>query len=179
MKEVQKKVQTKLPEVYLRKCVEWIKTEANNNLMATAIGSNVKMLIQSQWREELVGNTIKLSNTAEYEKGVNLAVFVEFGVGIVGQQSPHEKAQEANYQYNVPSNAKRNDGQWSFSADDGESYMNLEKGYYNTFNLGDGALTVVSKGSPATLFLYKAVTAFQTSGAYKTLWEQAKAEVIG
>lgn len=180
IKAVQKKVQKDLPRVYLEKCVAKIIELANQNLMATNIGSKVKSIIQSQWKiSPVVGNKITLSNTAQLESGKNLAVFVEFGVGIVGQENSHELAKEANYQYNVPSSSKKENGQWSFGTADGESYMNLEREYYETYDFGDGVLTIVTKGSPATLFLYKAWKTFETSGLYKTLWEQAKAEVIG
>ena len=180
IKTVQKKVQKDLPRVYLEKCVNEIIKLANENLMATNIGSRVQSLIQSSWQiSPVVGNKITLSNTAQFEAGKNLAVFVEFGVGIVGQENSHELAKEANYQYNVPSSSKKSNGQWSFGTADNESYMNLERGYYETYNFGDGVLTIVTKGSPATLFLYKAWKTFETTGLYKTLWEQAKAEVIG
>lgn len=190
IKAVQKKVQTELPRVYLQKCVEWIKAEADKNLMATNIGSKVKSIIQSQWQiSPVVGNKITLSNTAQLEQGKNLAVFVEFGVGVVGQTSykepdfQREAIAKSGYQYNVPSPAKSNkkgfEGQWSFGTSDGESYMNLEREHYETYDFGDGVLTIVTKGSPATMFLFKAWKTFETSGLYKTLWEQAKAEVIG
>lgn len=176
---VQKKVQTDLPRVYLEKCVAKIIELANQNLMITDIGSEVKALIQSSWQiSPVVGNRIVLSNNAEFESGKNLAVFVEFGVGIVGQGNKHTLASEANYEYNVLTDAKDQFGNWVYTLDGGESRMNIESNYYESENTASG-LRIKTQGTPATMFLYKAWKTFETSGAYKTLWEQAKAEVIG
>lgn len=179
IKAVQKKVQKDLPRVYLEKCVAKIIELANQNLMITDIGSEVKALIQSSWQiSPVVGNRIVLSNNAEFESGKNLAVFVEFGVGIVGQGSKHTLANQANYEYNVLTDAKDQFGNWVYTLDGGESRMNIESNYYESENTASG-LRIKTQGTPATMFLYKAWKTFETSGAYKTLWEQAKAEVIG
>lgn len=180
IKTVQKKVQNDLPRVYLQKCVAKIIELANQNLMATTIGSGVKILIQGSWEiSPVVGNRIVLSNNAEYESGKNLAVFVEFGVGMVGQENSHKMANEANYEYNVLTWSKDQNGRWFYSLQGGESQMNIESKYYQGVETGSGGLEFVTKGTPATMFLYKAWKTFETSGLYKTLWEQAKAEVIG
>lgn len=179
IKAVQKKVQTNLPRVYLQKCVESIKAIANRNLAMTNIGSEVKALIQTSWETSaVIGNKITLSNNAEYESGKNLAVFVEFGVGRVGGSKPHEVANEANYQYNVWSMRKDPNDKWVYTLDGGEDRMNIESGYYEGGNTDKG-FYFKTAGSPATMFLYKAWKEFETSGLYKTLWEQAKKEVIG
>lgn len=179
IKSVQKKVQTDLPRAYLQKCVESIKAIANRNLAMTNIGSEVKALIQTSWETSaVIGNKITLSNNAEYESGKNLAVFVEFGVGRVGGSKPHEVANEANYQYNVWSMRKDPNDKWVYTLEWGEDRMNIESGYYEGGNTDKG-FYFKTAGSPATMFLYKAWKEFETSGLYKTLWEQAKKEVIG
>lgn len=178
IKEVQKKIQKDLPKVYLQKCVEWIKAEANKNLWMTDIGSDVKGLIQDSWKmSKIENNRVVLSNNAQFEEGKNLAVFVEFGVGIVGYENSHEKADEANYEYNVLTWAKDQEGAWSYTLDSANR-MNIESKYYEAIGL-NGDFQFVTKGSPATMFLFKAWKTFETSGMYKELWEQAKAEVIG
>lgn len=179
IKAVQKKVKTDLPRVYLQKCVESIKAIANRNLSMTNIGSEVKALIQTSWETTaVIWNKITLSNNAEYESGKNLAVFVEFGVGRVGGSKPHEVANEANYQYNVWSMRKDPNDKWVYTLEGGEDRMNIESGYYEGGNTDKG-FYFKTAGSPATMFLYKAWKEFETSGLYKTLWEQAKKEVIG
>lgn len=179
IKAVQKKVQKDLPRVYLEKCVAKIIELANQNLMITDIGSEVKALIQSSWQiSPVVGNRIVLSNNAEFESGKNLAVFVEFGVGIVGQGNKHTLANQANYEYNVLTDAKDQNGRWFYTLQGGEDRMNIESNYYQGYSTENG-LQFSTQGTPATMFLYKAWKLFETSGLYKTLWEQAKAEVIG
>lgn len=196
IKAAQKKVQKDLPRVFLGKCAEWIKAEANNNLSRIPMDGQVINLIQSRWEiSPVVGNMIKISNTAKYQDGRNIAVFVEFGVGVVGQSSPkepdfqREAIAKSGYQYNLPSDYKRssrnpnskyhnNEDAWRFyiSPDKG---VDLHTGYYEEYETSSGNTKIVTAGSPANMFLFKAWKTFETSGAYKTLWEQAKAEVIG
>lgn len=181
IKAVQKKVQNDLPRVFLQKCVEWIKAESDNNLFRIPMDYEIISLIQKNWVvSPVVENTITLSNTAQYEAGKNIAVFVEFGVGSVGQSKSHEKADEANYEYNVPSRYKHSDGKWNFNAHHQQYAIDLNKGYYYIYQRNNsGQITAVTKGSPANMFLFKAVKSFETSGIYQKLWEQACAEVIG
>ena len=177
--EVQKKIQNDLPRVYLQKCVESIKEIANRNLSITNIGSEVKALIQTSWiTSAVIGNKITLSNNAEYESGKNLAVFVEFGVGRIGGSKPHEVSSQSNYEYNVWSMRKDPNDMWTYTLEGGEDRMNIESGYYEGGETDKG-FYFKTAGSPATMFLYKAWKEFETSGLYKTLWEQAKKEVIG
>lgn len=179
IKMVQKKVQTDLPRAYLQKCVDSIKEIANRNLAMTNIGSEIKVLIQNSWETStVVGNKITLSNNAEYETGKNLAVFVEFGVGRVGGSNPHAVADQANYEYNVPSMRKDPYERWTYILQGGEDRMNIESGYYEG-GATDNGFYFRTAGSPATMFLYNAWKEFETSGLYKTLWEQTKKEVIG
>lgn len=181
IKAVQKKVQTDLPRVFLQKCVEWIKNEANNNLSQIPMDYEIISLIQKSWTiSPIVGNSITLSNTAEVERGKNVAVFVEFGVGSVGQSKAHDRADEANYEYDVPSRYKHADGKWTFNAHHQQYAIDLNKGYYYIYQRqNSGQITAVTKGSPANMFLFKAMKTFETSGIYQKLWEEACAEVIG
>lgn len=175
---VKEKAQNELIKTFLQKSIARIIELANQNLMATDIGFDVKNLIQNSWEtSEIVNNKITLSNTAEFEKGENLAVFVEFGVGIVGQSNNHTMSGEAGYNYNVPSAAKDQYGNWVAFVD-GEGSMNIESGYYEKYNTSNGIM-IKTQGSPATMFLYKAWKYFETSGEYKAILEQAKADVFG
>lgn len=178
VEEVKEKAQNELIKTFLQKSIARIIELANQNLMATDIGFDVKNLIQNSWEtSEIVNNKITLSNTAEFEKGENLAVFVEFGVGIVGQSNNHTMSGEAGYNYNVPSAAKDQYGNWVAFVD-GEGSMNIESGYYEKYNTSNGIM-IKTQGSPATMFLYKAWKYFETSGEYKAILEQAKADVFG
>ena len=59
------------------------------------------------------GNIIKIENTAQYKAGENIAVFVEFGVGEVGEETSKPKGFIENaitpnaYKYNVRTDNKR------------------------------------------------------------------------
>lgn len=181
IKAVKKKIQKDLPTVYLQKCVEWIKNEANNNLAQIPMDYEITSLIAKSWIvSPVVGNRITLSNIAEIGNGKNVAVFVEFGVGSVGKSNAHDSADEANYEYNVPSRYKHADGKWTFNATHQQYAIDLNKGYYYIYQReNSGKITAVTKGSPANMYLFKAMKTFETSGIYKKIWEQACAEVIG
>lgn len=173
IKAVQKKVQTELPRVYLQKCVEWIKNTANFNLKTHYLSDDIVSKIENAWDTEYLSNNyIRLINTED------TATYLEFGVGIVGQENRHTVATNAGYKYNVPSEYKKEDGSWRFYLEEGEG-VDLNVGTYNVYYTKNGKKKVVTKGSPANMFLFKAMKEFETSGKYKELWEQAKAEVIG
>lgn len=175
---VKKQLHKDVPRVYLQKCALKIIELANKNIALTEVGDDVQRLIQNSWKiSPIVGNVIKISNTASFKKGENLAVFVEFGVGSVGFSHGHILANEANYEYNVRTFAKDHNGYWKHTIED-ESLMNIESNYYESIRTEEG-FSFSTKGSPATMFLYNAWKEFQLSGIFKTLWEEAKAEVIG
>lgn len=82
------------------------------------IGMEIKESIKESWKCEITKNSLKIINDR------SRAVFVEFGVGIVGESSPHPNAQSAGYEYNVqskgygynpPSFGKQADGTWGFT----------------------------------------------------------------
>lgn len=173
IKEVQKKVQKDLPRVYLEKCVEFIKFNANANLKSHYISLDIVEKIEKSWTTEYVSNNyIRLANTED------TATYLEFGVGIVGQENKHSVSASAGYKYNIPTKYKKEDGSWRFYLEESES-VDLNVGTYNVSYTQNGKKKVITKGSPANMYLFKAMKSFETSGAYKTLWEQAKAEVIG
>lgn len=159
--------------MYLQKCVEWIKNTANFNLKSHYLSNDIVSKIESAWATEYLSNNyIRLINTED------TATYLEFGVGIVGQENRHTVATSAGYKYNVPSEYKKEDGSWRFYLEEGEG-VDLNVGTYNVSYTQNGKKRVVTKGSPANMFLFKAMKEFETSGKYKELWEQAKAEVIG
>jgi hypothetical protein len=148
--------------------------------MQTDIGFETKLLIQNSWNIKFEkNNKIVLLNNAQYEEGKNLAVFVEFGVGRVGLSNSHDKAEEANYEYNVVSEHKDDFGNWTFILPYGKESMNIESNFYQESLTKNGTPCYITQGSPATMFLYRAWESFRTSGRFKTLWEETKREVIG
>lgn len=161
---------------FLNGCADWFIEKANEKVMLTGIGSNVKLGIMGGWKKEQSGNTITIIN--DHEK----AVFVEFGVGVEGEKKPHKNAKEAGYEYNVDSPAKDDDGTWHF-------FTNLENldlpddaliggsHYYQPeTRKKDGSVYrqrvyVRTKGTESTMYAYNALIDLKEKGVYE-VWEQ-------
>lgn len=108
--------------------------------------------IKSGWvKEDSEGGLlVTLSNT--YEK----AVYIEFGVGQVGEQSPHKSAEEAGYDYDR--NAHGNKG-WAFQSKEG-SPVDLQRKDYKVFYKNNSEFWIRTRGSGSTMFLYNAAMDF-------------------
>ena len=79
---------------YFKYVCRWIINKANWYLDLADLGELVKLEIKKGWEYEITIEGAKIINRADK------SVFVEFGVGIVGQQNPHPNAGE--YIYNKP-----------------------------------------------------------------------------
>jgi hypothetical protein len=123
-----------------------------------------------EYKSSFDGNKIVLrNNTAK-------AVFVEFGVGIVGQQNPHENATQAGYEYNLPSEHKyagnyHDENTWRFYKNSIEN-VDLQSDYYETWQTRSGDLKIITTGSPATMFVFKAVQEFKALNYAQDIWKQ-------
>lgn len=163
----------------IRRSVEQIKSLANERIAMTDIGSKVKQDIMNGWEPiEYLGQTSKwlgarLSNSAEK------AVYVEFGVGIRGQQKPHSNAGIAGYQYNMPSGSKLPDGTWLFTTEYDE--LDLPKSAIEDthYNYSKGTLVIETKGTPATMYLYNAIVDFRDRQLARKIWANIKQEYWG
>lgn len=164
---VKKKLSGEVVETFLTKCLEWVKTRANEYLEQVDIGGNIIADIETKWDIDIKGNIGTLTNTS------NKAVFVEFGVGMVGQFDPHPNANESNYQYNVASSYKSSKGSWQFKVDD-ENSIDLVADYYDI----DNNQWVTTQGSPANLYLYNSLMDLISEMAYKTLWQESLKQTI-
>lgn len=171
--KVQKKLSNQVPKVYLTKCVDYIVAKANEYLMQVNMDSSIIADIQTHWMVEHYGNNqIRLVNNSDK------AVFVEFGVGIVGQQNAHPNSYKTNYEYNIPTKAKKLDGSWVFELDK-DNAVDLVVGRYRTVRETQrGNQVIKTKGSPANLYLYNAIMDFQTTGAYKRLWQETLEQTL-
>lgn len=153
--EKQKKlVQTTMKDDVLKWCCEWLIDRANYYISLTDIGANVKQGIIDGWEiQKKSSSEYLLVNT--HEK----AVYVEFGVGIAGQQNPHENASETGYAYNVESAAKDESGQWEFWANAAD--LDLPQSALNSqtkrFRDTRGRLHVYSTGTKGTMYAYNAL----------------------
>ena len=170
VQKIQKTMQKEVPQTFILKCLDWVMNKANDYLNSFYMSSDIITDIQTRWEKSVIGNVGTLTNTSDK------AVYVEFGVGIVGQGNPHPNSSVSGYEYNVASGKKDASGKWRFKLDE-EQGVDLNVGYYTTRNGGDGKL-ITTQGSPANLYLYNAMMDLISSGAYKTLWRATLAELI-
>ena len=158
-------------ELLVECCNEIIRL-ANEKLDLTDIGSNVKTDIQSSWTfEPPIDKKIRLVNTAEK------AVYVEFGVGIVGQQDPHPNAAQEGYEYNVPSPSKRADNSWKFATQ--VENLDLPNKDVRKYETEDNNIVVFTKGTAATMFVYQSIMDFKDFGLAKKIWKNIKKKYWG
>ena len=170
--KVQKKLSKQVPKVYLTKCIDYIVAKANEYLMQVNMDNSIIADIQTHWTIEHIGNNqIRLVNNSDK------AVFVEFGVGMIGQQNAHPNSYATNYEYNIPTRAKNSAGYWAFEVDK-EKGVDLVANYYRVRQKKSGTDVAITKGSPANLYLYNAIMDFQTTGAYKKLWQETLEQTL-
>jgi hypothetical protein len=115
---------------FLEEICEWIIKRANKYIDNSQLGELVKLKLRNSWTYQVTKNSAKIINNAhkiqkhQTKEGivteeVPLAVLVEFGVGVVGQNNPHPNADDEGYQYNVPrtvygKSTKDQNGMWYF-----------------------------------------------------------------
>lgn len=167
----------------LKSCAKWLINRANERYLAVAdIGDNVKTAIMGSWKIIEEDNTVTILNTSDK------AVFVEFGVGIVGQESPHKNASKADYKYNMPSPAKDDNGTWHF-------YTNIEDldlprsalvDDYHIFRpetRKDGSvyrnrIYVETRGTQGVMYAYNALVDLRNYGVNE-VWKEIKKKYLG
>lgn len=174
--ETLKKAKTQFTEQMLIEllngCCEWLVGRANELLDLSDIGSVVKQDIKDSWQTVIVGNVAKLTNFSDK------AVYVEFGVGIVGGQREHPNAGKANYDYDLQTNFKDSRGGWHFNVDD-ESELDLPQSAIITQDDNyNGDLTIYTYGTKGVWYAFNALVDLKEYGA-KEVWEQVKRKYWG
>jgi hypothetical protein len=145
---------------------------ANYYVDQSEVGDAVKEDIKYAWDFTVSKNTAKIVNGAEK------AVYVEFGVGIVGQGQPHPHAAEAGYVYNIPTRAKDGAGYWRFLLGDldyldlPQSAASIQASKWGTMDM----YTVYSNGTKGAMYAYNALIDIQTDlqskrGRIATEWQ--------
>ena len=174
IKQIKKKLYTEIKDLFLTKCLEWVRDRANFYLSNIPMDNDVITTIQGAWDIKNVTRNVKmLYNTSQP------ATFVEFGVGIVGQQHEHPEASKEGYEYNKPSRYKHSDGKWVFNSSHKEYAIDLNEGYFGVYQReNSGKTVVVTKGSPANLYLYNAGMDLLSSGEYHRLWKETLKEKL-
>lgn len=144
---------------FLEDVCMWIINRANMYLDNSDIGEFVKADIKNGWEYEFTDDGAKLINRTEK------AVFVEFGVGVIGETDPHPNASAEGYEYNVENPSKSADGSWSFFTNTNELDLPtnalLAHNWYNDMRGRGGEsgkrLFVMTRGTQGVMYAYNAV----------------------
>lgn len=173
IEKVKKQYDEQIVTELLNDCSRWLIDRANEHLAQTDIGPEVKVGIMNGWSIVQSGNTATITNT--HDK----AVFVEFGVGTVGDKSEHPNAGRTGYWYDLPTNYKDEQGGWRFSIND-ETELDLPRKSvlsqdYNNFS---GELEIYTRGAKGAMYAYNALVDLHDYGA-KEVWEQIKKKYWG
>lgn len=174
-----KKVLPQITRDFLEDVAMWLIERANMHLNNSDIGENVKIDIRNGWVYNFTPTGLQITNSTEK------AVFVEFGVGVVGQSQAHPQASAEGYEYNQDSPAKDNDGSWHFFAN--EADLDLPKSAIDYGLNGKGSqnrMAIYTRGAKGVWYAYNAIVdanmelAKANGGEIGALWEKAKSRYI-
>lgn len=154
-----------LAKEYLEFACEWVINRANWYLDNADLGDLVKLQIRNGWEYEVSLDGAKITNRTDK------AVFVEFGVGIVGQGNPHPNA--GDYIYNKPHtyidkrtgklvSTKDENGMWYFWTNSNELDIpktSLEdiRGYDDFRGEQGKRIIVGTRGAEGVMYAYNAI----------------------
>jgi hypothetical protein len=190
-----KKQIPKMEKEFLEGVAKWIVKQADGYIDRADLGSAVKSEIKRNWHYEETTNGVKIINNTNVERKVRgqtetvpLAVLVEFGVGVVGESQPHPNSNQEGYEYNIPSPSKyagnyHDDDTWRFITYSIES-IDLPQDSYETWQMGSGALKIITKGAKGVWYAYNAIVDAQAElakangGEIGKMWEDIKARYI-
>ena len=171
--EHQKKVllEQAIPEL-LEEGAKWIVENAKQRLESADIGKTIKAKINKRWSiRKKSSSSILIVN--DYYR----AAFVEFGIGIVGESSPHPNSSKGGYEYNVDSDYKDDERGWTFDVSD-ESELDIPRDSIIAEAHIDDNLYIYTKGTQGVWFLYNAMEDFK-KGEYQRIWKQIKSKYWG
>lgn len=168
--ELKKKLQKgEIIKDLLNECANFILKQTEFYLDNSGIGSNVISEIKSSWNVDRTDNKIVLTNTAEK------AVYVEFGVGIVGQVDEHPNAVTANYEYNVDSPHKLEGDQWMFAKQNLED-LDLPQDKAEILQDND-QYVIITQGTKGVWYAYNAIVDLKAE--LPNIWKKIKERHIG
>jgi hypothetical protein len=167
-----------LPD-YINIAAHWITQRANEYIDRADLGSIVKMQIKGGWEYVKIPNGLKIVNRTQK------AVFVEFGVGIVGQGDAHPQASVEGYEYNVDSYHKdrKGTGTWVFQSSIDELDLPLKNVEF-AYNESGSEYAIVTRGAKGVWYAYNAIVDAQMElaklggGEIGKMWEDIKARYI-
>lgn len=168
-----------MQQEFIMLVAHWVTNKANDYINFSDIGSSVKDEIKGGWEYEPTTNGVKIINRTQK------AVFVEFGVGIVGQGDSHPQASIEGYEYNMDSYYKdrKQTGAWVFQS----SLERLDLPLNNVefaYNESGTDYALVTRGSKGVWYAYNAIVDAQmelakaNGGEIGELWETVKRKYI-
>ena len=174
-----KKVLPQITRDFLEDVAMWLIEKANMHLNNSDIGENVKIDIRNGWVYNFTPTGLQITNSTEK------AVFVEFGVGVVGQSQSHPQASAEGYEYNQdsPYKDRKGTGTWVFKS----KLIDLDLPQDNVefaFNNSNTDYAIVTRGAKGVWYAYNAIVdanmelAKANGGEIGALWEKAKARYI-
>ncbi len=172
IKNVEKQYDEQIVAELLNGCSRWFVDRANELLLSTDIGKEVKANITNSWSIVQSGNTSVITNTDDK------AVFVEFGVGTIGDKNEHPNANRTGYVYDLPTKYKNEQGGWHFSANDKTELDLPNTAIINQDDNFDGSIAIYTRGARGAMYAYNALVDLHDYGA-KEVWEQIKKKYWG
>jgi hypothetical protein len=174
-----KKQLPKMENEFLEGVALWVIERANFHLNNADLGDLVKLEIRNGWEYEFTTNGIKIINRTQK------AVFVEFGVGIVGKGDAHPQASVEGYEYNVDSYHKdrKGTGTWVFQSSIDELDLPLKNVEF-AYNESGSEYAIVTRGAKGVWYAYNAIVDAQMElaksggGKIGKMWEDIKARYI-
>ena len=159
---------------FLEGVCKWLIFKASTYVKNSDIGENIKDDINNHWSYTVSGNSAKITNDSDS------AVFVEFGVGSMGQKIPHDMASKSGYDYNV-GNKINSSGYWVFKAESEED-VDMHKGYMAKPR-SDGSLWIITKGSWRVMYAYQAIVdaradLLNRNGEIAQIWNTVKSRYV-
>ena len=155
LKKAKEQIKKMLDEFYYE-CYEFFVARANEKLSLSEIGSLVKEDIQTSWE------FVKTANGAKFVNSSDKSVYVEFGVGIVGEANPHPNAEETSYEYDKDSPYKTWDRSWYFYTNSNELDLPLSaltdiRGYDDHRGNKGKRLIVGTQGTKGVWYAFNAL----------------------
>lgn len=157
---------------FLRECAKFLKQRMRAYLEISGIGRNVIEGIMSSWEVTVTDNKATMVN--RHDK----AVFVEFGVGIMGAYDPHPNATIENYDYNVASDAKDEMGEWHFFSNAAD--LDIPQRAITWGSNGQGKrnrMSIHTRGVNGVWYAYNALQDLKLH--WKSIWNNTKGASIG
>lgn len=170
LEKAKKQLEREMLDDFYKRCYEYFVGQANFHLLSSGVGDLVIAEIQSSWNYERTLNGAKFTNNAEK------AVYVEFGVGIVGGADKHPNADMTGYVYNKPSDKKLIGGRWVFKSYEDE--LDIPRSAFLGYGyMADGRLKIMTEGTEGTMYAFNALEDLRLY--MPKIWEEIKIKYWG